>query len=96
MIFIFAVAVVLFLDRIAPAYVTRIWPKGFSMTGAELYRRYGLIKFPRTIIGLTACLPFLAPIFFPISNTICLLISIPLMILFIVFAGIDIFKTRKG
>ncbi len=87
--------VIIFMDRGIPAGAWGYGSRFFDMDEKEFYKRYGIISFPRTLLGICVCLSAGLSRIFPISRNVGDLTTISLAVLFGISALIDVLRTRK-
>ena len=85
----------IFLDRAFPINAWKFAPKEFDGELKDIYERYGLVRFPRTLFAVLTCAALGADIFIPVDQRVQGGVFLAFLVLFLVFAAIDVWKSRK-
>jgi hypothetical protein len=98
--FLFMLLVMILFDRAVPLmvrmYGAGVFPWGEKEPVASFYRNYGWVAFPRTLFLLLTCLAVSLNHVVPVDENVLLIIGIISVILWVVFAGRDVWKAKNG
>ncbi len=83
------------MDRTFPGNVWRFAPQMFDGDLRDVYKRYGFVSFPRTLLALCVCISSASNRVFDISETAYAIIVTVFAVLFGVSASLDVWRARK-
>lgn len=89
------IIVVIVGDRAIPYGAWGYGVKYFKMDEREFFRRYGLISFPRTALGVLACIATGIGLVFPIIESWLFASALAFLFLFVASALFDVWKIGR-
>jgi hypothetical protein len=93
--FLLFCAFIVFSDRVFPPNVYRAAPQLWDGDLRDVYRRYGLVKFPRTALAILACVAAALEFMTSIGRWTQGLLCIGFTGAFVISAAVDIWRAQK-
>jgi hypothetical protein len=82
-------------DRAIPYGAWGYGVKYFQMAEREFFKRYGLISFPRTLLGAFACLSTGLGLLLPSSENWLAVAGLIFLVLFVLSAMVDVWRIGR-
>ena len=93
--FLFALVFLAAADRAIPANARRFGVGFFATSDEQFYRKYGIIKFPRTLLAVCTCAAFLLHFISPLTQEEEGYIAVVFALLYGISISADVIKARK-
>lgn len=93
--FLFALTFMIMAERAIPASARRFGGAFFETSPRDFYARYGVLSFPRTLLGGLAAASFLLAPLFHADETTEGYAAVAFGLLYAISASVDVLRARK-